>query len=207
MALIGRSKSLIPAPLHPIGAADESALRAGRRACPGYADVGGSVSRHEEVAPRTLGEKVLGAESHWLMGRVMPREFLEGIAKYLHHAAPEHEEQLIAAIRNRAEQLADADEDLIVDEPSKGALALCAVTLAAFETLLPMFDGDERRTILYLQHEMGTVLKRPYELMFQTLSQRGDALDKIEKACGSMKALYGAGWEFDFDRPEPGSSR
>jgi len=152
----------------------------------------------------TLSEKVLGAESHWLMGRVMPRELLEGIGKYLEHAAPERKDQLMGAIEARAEELADADEDMVVDPPSKGALALCAVVLAAFETLRPLFDGDERRTNLYLQHEMGSVLKRPYELMFQTLSQRDEALDKIERACGSMKAIYGDGWGFDFKRPAPG---
>jgi hypothetical protein len=40
------------------------------------------------------------------------------------------------------------------------------VVLASFETLLPLFDGDERRTILLLQHAMGLILRRPYELMF-----------------------------------------
>ena len=47
----------------------------------------------------TLSDKVLGAESHWLMGRVMPRELLEGIGKYLHHFAPDREDELMAAIR------------------------------------------------------------------------------------------------------------
>jgi hypothetical protein len=45
-------------------------------------------------------------------------------------------------------------------------MALGAVVLASFETLLPLFDGDERRTILLLQHAMGPILRRPYELMF-----------------------------------------
>jgi hypothetical protein len=39
----------------------------------------------------TVSEKIIGAEAHWLMGRVMPREFLEEVGKYLHHVAPERE--------------------------------------------------------------------------------------------------------------------
>jgi hypothetical protein len=75
--------------------------------------------------------------------------------------------------------------------------------LASFETLLPLFGGDERRTILYLQHVMGEVLTRPYELAFKTLSERKNALDKIDKACAEAP-FYGAGWDIDFERPEPG---
>jgi hypothetical protein len=92
----------------------------------------------------------------------------------------------------------------VVDASSKGALALGAVALAAFETLLPVFDGDKWRTILYLQHVMGTVLQRPYELMFSTLSKREHPLDKIEKVCRKEEPMYGAGWEIDYERPNPG---
>jgi hypothetical protein len=31
----------------------------------------------------------MGAEAHWLMGRVMPRDFVEEVGKYLHHVAPD----------------------------------------------------------------------------------------------------------------------
>jgi hypothetical protein len=50
---------------------------------------------------------------------------------------------------------------------------------------------------------MGTVLKRPYQLMFQTLSRREEPLDKIDKACRNMEPLYGDGWDMTFERPEP----
>lgn len=139
------------------------------------------------------------------MGRVMPRDLLDRISDYLEHAAPEHEDDLIAMIRARAEELADADQDTVVDESSKGALALSAVVLAAFETLRPLFYGDQRRTILYLQHEMSKVLKRPYELMFETLSKRDEPLEKIDKACRAMEPIWGAGWDMRFERPEPGA--
>jgi hypothetical protein len=66
----------------------------------------------------------------------------------------------------------EEDKDLAVDGRSEGSLAICAVVLASYETLLPLFDGDERRTILYLQHAMGPVLRRPYDLMFSTLNER-----------------------------------
>jgi hypothetical protein len=46
----------------------------------------------------------MGAEAHWLMGRVMPREFLEEIGKYLHQVAPEREDEQMAAIKARAEE-------------------------------------------------------------------------------------------------------
>lgn len=151
----------------------------------------------------TVGEKILGAEAHWMMGRVMPRQFLDGIGEYLDLEASERKDELIKTIQARAEELVDIDHDMVVDEPSKGALAISAVALASFEQLRPLFDEDERRTILLLQHVMGTVLKRPYQLMFQTLSKREEALDKIDKACRKMEPLYGAGWDMTFERPEP----
>ena len=151
----------------------------------------------------SVREKVLGAESRWLMGRVMAGDFLEGVGKYLYLVAPERDEELSAAIRARAGELAEADKDLVVDKPSEGALGIGAAVLASFETLLPLFDGDERRTVLYLQHVMGEVLKRPYELAFKTLSERKDPLDKIDKACRAEEPFYGASWDIDFERPRP----
>lgn len=152
----------------------------------------------------TASEKIMGAEAHWLMGRVMPREFLEEVGKYLHHVAPKREDELLAAIKARAEEIAEEDKDLAVDGRSEGSLAICAVVLASYETLLPLFDGDERRTILYLQHAMGPVLRRPYDLIFSTLNERKDPLDKIEKACRATVGMYPAYFEFDFQRPDPG---
>jgi hypothetical protein len=71
--------------------------------------------------------------------------------------------------------------------------------------LVPLFDGDERRAILLLQHAMGGVLERPYELMFGTLGERDDALDKLDKAGTKMKAIYPAYFEWEFGRPDPGT--
>jgi hypothetical protein len=71
-----------------------------------------------------------------MMGRVMPRQFLDGIGEYLDLEAPERKDELIMAVRARAEELADGD--LVVDEPSKGALAISAVVLAAFEQLISL---------------------------------------------------------------------
>jgi hypothetical protein len=50
----------------------------------------------------SVREKILGAESRWLMGRVMAGDFLEGVGKYLHLVAPKREEELTAAIQARA---------------------------------------------------------------------------------------------------------
>jgi hypothetical protein len=152
----------------------------------------------------SLRERILGAESRWVMGRVMAGDFLEGVGEYLHLVAPEREDELMAAIKARAEELAEADEDMVIDKPSEGALGIGVAVLASLETLLPLFDGDERRTILYLQHVMGTVLTRPYEIAFKTLSERENPLDKIDKVCRAEAPFYGAAWNIDYERPEPG---
>jgi L-2-amino-thiazoline-4-carboxylic acid hydrolase len=152
----------------------------------------------------SLRDRILGAESRWIMGRVMAGDFLKGVGEYLHLVAPEREDELMAAIMARAEELAEADEDMVVDKPSEGALGVGVAVLASFETLLPLFDGDERRTILYLQHVMGTVLTRPCEIALKALGGRENPLDKIDKACRAEGPFYGAGWDIDFERPEPG---
>jgi hypothetical protein len=151
-----------------------------------------------------VGDRMLAADAHWVMGRVMPREFLGGVEETLDHVAPERKAELIEAIHARAEELVEEDKDMATDGPGKGGLAICAVVLASYEQLVPVFDGDQWRTILYLQHVMSTVLKRPYELFFGSLSKRKEALDKIDKACTKMKAMYPAYFEWDFGRPEPG---
>ena len=104
----------------------------------------------------------------------MPREFLEDVDKYLHHVGSEREDELMAALKARAEEIAEPSKVLAVDGRSEGSLAMCAVVLASHETLLPLFDRDERRAILYLQHAMGPVLRRPYNLMSSTLNERKD---------------------------------
>src|SRR5262245_5815288 len=80
-----------------------------------------------------VGDKLMGAESHWLMGRVMPRDFLKRVGEYLDDAAPKRKKEILDSIRARAEELADADKDMPVDSPSKGVLAISAVVLASYE--------------------------------------------------------------------------
>ena len=153
----------------------------------------------------SLSERLVEHEGHWLMGRVAPRELLRAIGRYLHRVAPKREDELIAAIKARADELIEADKDMVVDPPAKGMLALCAVVLAAFETLRPEFDGDERRTILYLQHAFGTVLRRTFDLAFDVLTSRDDPLDALDKALRTERPFYGSYFDIDFDRPEPGT--
>jgi hypothetical protein len=152
-----------------------------------------------------LGEKLMADDGQWLMGRVMPRELLQGIGKYLHRVTPKREDELIAAIKTRAEALIEANQDMAVDGPAKGMLAISVVVLAAFETLSPEFDGDERRTILYLQHVFGTVLRRTFEVTFGVLTSREDPLDTLDKACRKERPCYGSYFDIEFDRPEPGT--
>ena len=40
----------------------------------------------------------------------MVREFLKEVGKYLNHVAPEREDELMASIKARAEQIAEDDE-------------------------------------------------------------------------------------------------
>jgi DNA-binding NtrC family response regulator len=137
----------------------------------------------------SIRKKALGAESRWLMDRVMAGDLLEGADKYVHLLAPGREMELSAAIRARARELAEGGTDMAV--------------LASFETLLLLFDGDERQTVLCLQHVMGEVLTGPYESAFKTVSERKNPLDKIGKACRAEEPFYGAGRDIDFERPGP----
>jgi hypothetical protein len=82
------------------------------------------------------------------MGRVIPRQFLDGVGEY-QHFAPDRKDDVLAAIKARAEEIVEADEDMATDGPGKGALASCAVVLASYEKLLPVFEGDQRRTISF----------------------------------------------------------
>jgi hypothetical protein len=150
-----------------------------------------------------IREKIMAADGQWLMGRVMPRDLLQGIGKYLHRVAPEREDELIAAIKNRAEELIDANEDMIVDRPAEGMLGISAVVLAAFEILRPEFDGDERRTILYLQHVFGTVLRRTFETTFEWITSRENPLDDYEKAVRKPRPMYGSYFEMPLERQDP----
>lgn len=145
------------------------------------------------------------ADGHWLMGRVMPRELLQGIGKYLHRVAPEREDELIGAIKDRAEELIETDQDMAVDGPAKGMLGISAVVLAAYETLLPEFNGDKHRTILYLQHVFGTVLRRTFEVTFETITSRENPLDSYEKAVRKERPVYGSYFDMPLERPEPGT--
>ena len=124
------------------------------------------------------------------MGWVMPRELLQGIGKDLHRVAPEREGERIATIRDRAESHIEANQDMAVDAPSRGMLRISAVVLAAFEIPRPEFDGDERRTILYLQHVFGTVLRRTFEVTFEWITSRENPLDDYEKAVRKERPAY-----------------
>lgn len=152
---------------------------------------------------RRASERALAVESRWLMGRTMPDELLEGIGRYLRLVAPEREHELVDAIRDRAEALIAGDRDLAVDGPAEGMLALSAVILAAHETLLPLFDGDGRRTILYLRHVFGTVLRRSFEVAVEALTRKDGPLDALDRACRRGFAMYGDSFDIAFDRVDP----
>jgi hypothetical protein len=149
-----------------------------------------------------VSDRMFEAEGRWLMGRVMPRDLLKGVGKYLHRAEPEREEELVEAIKARAKELVDEDEDLPVDGPSKGMLAISATVLASYEHLLPVMGGDDRRTILLLQHIFGSVMERSMEITFEALTDRDHPLETLDKACRKGFAAYGSYFDIDFERPE-----
>jgi hypothetical protein len=45
----------------------------------------------------SLRDRILGAESRWIMGRVMAGDFLNGVGEYLHLVAPDREDELMGA--------------------------------------------------------------------------------------------------------------
>jgi hypothetical protein len=148
-------------------------------------------------------ERLFALEGRWLMGKLIPHELLRGVDKHLRVVAPGREEELVATIRDRAQELAREDADLAGDGPAKGMLAMSAVVLAAYETLRPELDDDGARTILFLQHVFGEVLKRSMEIAVEALAGREEPLDAVEKAMRKSSAMYGSYFDFAFERPDP----
>lgn len=151
---------------------------------------------------RPVRDKFLALEGRWFMGGFAPREFLNGIDRYLRLEDPERRKELLEAIKTRAEELQEEDQDLPVDPQSEGMLALTSTILAAYETLLPLFDNDQRRTILFLQRVVGAVAQRPFEVAFEALSKRQHPLDAIQKASTMEGPLYGSYYDIAFDRQD-----
>jgi hypothetical protein len=154
---------------------------------------------------RHLRDKLGEVEGRWFMGRFAPRELLDGVGRYLRLETPERRDELLAAIGTRAGEIEEADRDLLVDGQSEGMLALTSTVLAAYETLLPIFDNDERRTTLFLQHVVGAVARRPFETAFEALSKRRNPLDAIDAACRKEVPLYGSYYDIRFDRIDAGT--
>ena len=150
---------------------------------------------------RAATDAVMAAEGRWMMGRHGPRELIDGIGAYLARATPDRADELVAAIRKRRAELAEAGRDMIVDGPSAGMLELSATVLAAYETLLPIFADDRRRTLRYLQHVVGSLLRRPLEMGVEALARQDDPLDAVDRACRTFVGIYGEYFDIGFDRP------
>jgi hypothetical protein len=150
---------------------------------------------------RAATEAVMAAEGRWMMGRHGPRELVDGIGAYLERMAPDRAEELVAAIRTRRTELAEAGRDMVVDGPSAGMLELSATVLAAYEVLLPIFADDRRRTVRYLQHVVGGLLRRPLEIGVEALAHQDDALAAVDRACRTFVGIYGDYFDIAFERP------
>jgi hypothetical protein len=62
-----------------------------------------------------LRDKLLARQGAWFIGRFAPRDLLEGIGRYLRLETPERRDEVLDAIRARAEEIGETDEDLPVD--------------------------------------------------------------------------------------------
>jgi hypothetical protein len=148
-----------------------------------------------------FANRVLRAEGTWLFGSFIPRELLRHLPEHLAVLAPGREHELRASIERRSRELVDENRDLIVDGPSKGMLGMSAVVLAAYEQLRGVV-GDDRRTILFLQHLFVEVLQRSSELATRLLLRRDDPLDAAEQVLGQGTAMYGDAMTFEVERPD-----
>jgi hypothetical protein len=156
------------------------------------------------AAPRSrrdaAARRIFEIEGRWLMGRVMPHSFLDGLEDHLRLITPGREGELVDGIRDRSQDLFEQDQDMIVDGPSKGMLVLSAIVLAAYEAVLPELDGDQRRTIAFLQQVFGAVLERSVELVVKALEHVDDPLDTLDAECRKTFAMYGSYYDIDFER-------
>lgn len=151
----------------------------------------------------TVSDKMFQLEGRWLMGKVIPHKMLEGIGKHLTLVAPGREDEVVAAIAARAEDLVAANQDMVEDGPSKGMLAMSSVVLAGYEILRPELDDDGARAILFLEHIINESLSRSMEVVFGALASRKNPLDKVDAAIRKSTAMYGSYFHFEFERPDP----
>ncbi|GAA4903185.1 L-2-amino-thiazoline-4-carboxylic acid hydrolase-like protein [Actinomycetospora succinea] len=141
-------------------------------------------------------------EGRWTMGRALPRDLLSTIGAWLRREFPDRRAFVLAVIRRRAEEIREEDAGLPVDGPAEGMLALSATVLAAHETLIDVFDGDARRTVLFLRQALGSVLRRPFQVTFGAPGRRDDPLGAIESACRAEAGRHGASVDIRVERPD-----
>ena len=79
-----------------------------------------------------LKDRIFGAEGHWLMGRVMPRQLLDGVGKYLEHFAPDRKDEVLAGIDERAEELVEDDKGAL-DKIDKACSSMMGIYPVYFE--------------------------------------------------------------------------
>jgi hypothetical protein len=64
-----------------------------------------------------VAERLMVIEGRWLMGRIIPRQLLANLGRHLALVTPGREQEVIAAIRTQADEITEADRDLINDRP------------------------------------------------------------------------------------------
>lgn len=138
-----------------------------------------------------VSDRLFALEGRWLMGKLIPHELLGGIEKHLRVVAPGRERELVESIGARAKELTREDADLAVDGAAKGMLAMAAVVLAAYETLRPELEDDGARTILFLQHVFGEVLKRSMEVAVSRARHRRSTRPLRRRARAPLRPIGG----------------
>ena len=89
--------------------------------------------------------------------------FLSTLSQHLSQTLPERAATILSAIEDRARPIRAANQDRVVDEPSKQHLALTSLLLASYRVLLPLMP--DREAVLTL---LRTVLAEPLHRQMQT---------------------------------------
>lgn len=150
----------------------------------------------------SVSQHLLGQTGKWMFGSITPRRFLSHLEDHLSAvlASEARAKEMVAQIRTRWERIVEEDRDLIVDGPSEGMLTSAACVLAAYETLLSEI-GDPARTIAFVQHVFVESVEHMSSLSTGLLFRSGKDSEKtIERFMSQLTAMYGKGFDFEFER-------
>ena len=106
-----------------------------------------------------MGNDVEGLETlgdvirHWVFGHTSAQLFLKGLKSEIRTRLSPDPGPIIKKIKELAEEIQQADKNLIKDAPSRGHLEFVSHVLAAYKVLMPIV-GVERATVQLLERAM-----------------------------------------------------